>query len=282
MLRKNLSDFLSFAVLVGVVLSLQASAFVPTNFQRIKADRFTMGSPESEKHRNPIEDQIDVIITRPFEIMDTEVTQQQWFDVMKTNPSEFRTPEDCDDHTRVRVNAYAVVDLCPSRPVESVSWNKIQIYIQRLNKGGAYLCDGVPQDPKGCYRLPTEAEWEYAARGGTQTAYSFGNSSSNLQDYAWYEANSEEQTHPVAQKRANPYGLYDMHGNVQEWVQDRYDGRLLPGGRDPLQALSSSSYRGVRGGSWYNKAWGLRSAYRRGVNQDDGYSNIGFRLVRNL
>ena len=281
MLRKSLSDFLSFAVLVGMVLSLQVNAAAPTNFQRIGDGRFTMGSPESERHRSHIEDQIGVIITRPFEIMTKEVTQQQWFDVMKTNPSKFRTQEDCDDHIQVRVNRHAVVDLCPSRPVERVSWNKVQIYIQRLNKGGTWLCDGTPHDPKECYRLPTEAEWEYAARGGTQTAYSFGNSSSGLQDYAWYEANSEEQTHPVGLKKANPYGLHDMHGNVAEWVQDRF-GNFLPGGRDPLQTLRRFVRHGIRGGSWYSKAWGLRSAYRAGSNTDDGYSNIGFRLVRNL
>jgi formylglycine-generating enzyme required for sulfatase activity len=127
------------------------------------------------------------------------------------------------------------------------------------------------------YRLPTEAEWEYAARAGTRTKYSFGNDESVLGDYAWYRANAGGKTHPVGQKKANPWGLYDMHGNVWEWVGEKdywyakdYSGRWL-GWHGGLRV--------VRGGSWSRSARNLRSASREG--REPGYRNLnrGFRLA---
>ena len=246
------------------------------SFQRIEKDSFDMGSPSNEADRDGDEDQKRVTISKSFDIMITEVTQMQWFLVMGDNPSRFKSPENCDNH--VTINGQG---LCPRNPVERVSWNRVQEYIKKLNDShGLSGCEGTPKDSEGCYRLPTEAEWELAARGNTTTAYSFGDESSRLGDYAWYWENSGSKTHPVGLKEANPYGLYDVHGNVWEWVQDKYN-KSLPGGIDPLHT-SSGSYRVFRGGSWNFSALVLRSANRSYGNPGEGYSFVGFRLVRTL
>ena len=242
------------------------------SFKIIKGGNFVMGSPRSEADRYSDEGEVNVTISKSFEIMTKEVTQKQWFKVMGDNPSYFKRRQDCDGH-RV-ING---VELCPNNPVERVSWSDVRRFIGKLNRdGGVSGCRGTPQDNKGCYRLPTEAEWEFAARGETMSAYSFGNDA--IDDYAWYGGNADNQTHPVGKLKPNPYGLFDMHGNVWEWVQDKYRNKL-PGGVDPLPA-SSWSYRVVRGGSWYSNAQNLRSADR--VNVFPGYGSYfgGLRLVR--
>ncbi len=241
-------------------------------FQKISAGSFMMGSPESESNRDSDEDQVQVTISNPFEIMTKEVTQSQWVKVMGSNPSYFKSQKHCDNYD-------SASDMCPNHPVERVSWDDVQEYIGKLNKAlGLSGCDGTPTSSAGCYRLPTEAEWEYSARGGT-TAYSFEDDVSDLRDYAWYSGNSDNQTHQVGLKDPNPKGLYDVHGNVWEWVQDRYT-RNLPGGSDPLN--TSGSNRVFRGGSWGVSAQGLRSALRGYGNPSSGNNGIGFRLVRTL
>ena len=255
---------------------------VALSFQRIEGGSFTMGSPPGEAGRHNDEngkdgEQVEVTISKSFEITTTEVTQSQWFNVMEDNPSHFKRPQDCVDHRAIGKG------LCPNNPVESVSWNDIQRYIKKLNAAnGISGCHGTPEDKSGCYRLPTEAEWEFAARGGATSAYSFseGILGDILGDYAWYSRNSGTQTHPVGKLKPNPYGLFDMHGNVWEWVQDKYH-RQLPGGTDPLHS-SSESVRVIRGGSWYNGAQDLRCAYRSWDLPGYGFSFVGLRLVRTL
>ena len=255
-----------------------ASLFLAT-FIKIPAGSFMMGSPENELGRKNNENgrdgkQVKVTISKSFEMMSTEVTQMQWFSVMGTNPSRF-TKNDCWDYNEE-------LGLCPNNPVERVSWEEVQLFIKRLNSvdGDSKKCEGTPRDHTGCYRLPTDAEWEYAARGKTNTAYFFGHDTLALEHYGWFNENSGRQTQGVGLKRKNPYGLYDMYGNVWEWVQDTYH-KSLQGGTDPLYAIPGL-YHVVRGGSWYNSARNLRSANRYFGGWLYGIDNLGFRLVRTL
>ena len=244
------------------------------SFRRIPKGEFIMGSPLGEEGRYENEAQKPVEISKAFEIMDTEVTQKQWFQVTGKKPSYFKRSGDCDNWDRVNV-------ICPDNPVESVTWYEVQKFIERLNNSmGLRGCKGSPKDPRGCYRLPTEAEWEWAVRAETKTAYFFGNDLSKLGRYAIYYKNSE-RTHKVKGDRfPNQWGLYDVYGNVGEWVQDGYRSEL-PGERDPLVTTSGSNHV-VRGGSWFNSAESLRSAYRFKGYPYRRYLNIGFRLVRTL
>ena len=141
-------------------------------------------------------------------------------------------------------------------------------------------CKGSPKDSSGCYRLPTEAEWEWAVRAETKTAYFFGNDRSKLGRYAIYYKNSRQRTRKVkGDRNPNSWGLYDVYGNVWEWVQDGF--RIeLPGGRDPL--VTNGPSRVVRGGGWNDFEEYLRSAYRYENYPSDRISNFGFRLVRTL
>jgi len=179
-----------------------------------------------------------------------EVTQTQWVKVMGNNPSGFKGD---------------------TRPVEKVSWNDVQKFLQKLND----------QAGKEMYRLPSEAEWEYAARAGTQTVYSFGNDADRLDEYAWYYANSGGKTHSVGQLKPNAWGLYDMHGNVWEWCQDRYDKNYYS--RSPSKnpdGPSSGSNRVGHGGAWSFYARDCRSAFRVSGAPDDRFNDLGFRLLR--
>ena len=162
-----------------------------------------------------------------FKIGKYPVTQSQYQDVMGTNPSYFMNN--------------------PQNPVEQISWEDAQVFCKKLS-----------QITGKTYRLPTEAEWEYACRASTTTCFYFGDDASQLGDYAWYWGNSEGTTHPVGQKKPNAWGLFDMHGNVWEWTEEG----------------------SVRGGSWGNDPNGCRSAIRSNYNRrDDRDLNIGFRVV---
>jgi formylglycine-generating enzyme required for sulfatase activity len=154
------------------------------------------------------------------------------------NPSRF-----VDEGKIYKINGKDIkVDA--NRPVEQVSWEDVQRFIQKLNDS---------QD-KYTYSLPSEAQWEFAARAGNESKFSFGEDESLISEYGWYSGNSGNKTHPVASKKTNAFGLHDVHGNVWEWVQDWY-GNSLPGGVDP-RGPSTGSYRVIRGGSWYKLCGG--------------------------
>ncbi len=219
-------------------------------FVAIPAGSFMMGSPSSEKGRYDNEKQHKVRLTRGLYIQTTEVTQGQWKAVMGNNPSGFKG---CGDNC----------------PVEQVSWDDAREFIRKLNR----------QEGTDKYRLPTEVEWEYAARAGSHSAYSFGNNQGQLSDYAWYLYNSGVKTHAVGQKKPNGWGLYDMHGNVWEWCQDWYGDYPSGSVTDP-RGPSSGSNRVIRGGSWGNNARSGRSANRNRSDPGDWNSGLGFRLAR--
>ena len=152
------------------------------------------------------------------------------------------------------------------RPVEQVSWNDVQEFIKKLNQ----------KEGTNKYRLPSEAEWEYACRAGSKTRFYFGDSNGSLEQYAWYNSNSSSKTHPVAKKKPNAWGLYDMHGNVWEWCQG-WKGDYPSGHVTDPDGPSSGSRRVVRGGSWVSPAGYCRSAFRIRVDPGvwDGF--LGFR-----
>ena len=267
-----------------VPLTSQSRKIPSFQFQRIEKGSFIMGSPKVEKGRWKNEKQKLVKISKSFEIMVTEVTQEQWVLVMGNNPSRFKKARYCPDHELIKIQGRDI-EMCPKHPVERVSWNSVQRYIQKLNAFlGLRGCNGTPHETRGCYRLSTEAEWEYAVRAGTKKAYFFGNDSSVLRKYAWYKKNSGGKTHEVRTRAPNPWGLYDVYGNVWEWMQDGYI-RELPGGKDPLVNFwpLRLAFRVARGGGWNVNARYLRSGNR---DYDFPLSNwdddLGFRLVRTL
>ncbi|TVQ01853.1 MAG: hypothetical protein EA381_04485, partial [Planctomycetaceae bacterium] len=202
---------------------------------------FRMGSPPNEPGRYDDETQVDVRLSRGFWLGQTEVTQGFWQAVMGTRPWSG------ESNVREGINY----------PATYVSWEDAVAFCDRLTSRER----AAGRLPAGwSYRLPTEAEWEYACRAGTSTAYSFGNVEARLGEFAWYSANAGGHTHEVGTKAANPWGLYDCHGNVWEWVQDWFD-RELAGGLDPTGPTTGSN-RVYRGGGWFNSARDVRSASR--------------------
>jgi formylglycine-generating enzyme required for sulfatase activity len=181
-----------------------------------------------------------------------EVTQGQWKKIMGKNPAHFKNcGEDC--------------------PVESISWTDLQSFIAEMNNSG-----------RAKYRLPTEAEWEYAARDGGKMEKWAGTSSENrLGDYAWYGANSGDQPHPVGGKRPNALGFYDLTGNVWEWTNDLYGETFYErSSRDNPTGTEEGEYRVLRGGCWFDRPADIRSSQRFFFAPKSGFRSIGFRLVR--
>ncbi|UJS24068.1 formylglycine-generating enzyme family protein [Thiothrix winogradskyi] len=232
---------------------------VSSRFRWIKPGSFLMGSPISEFGRNIDENQHDVTLTQGFWMADTACTQALWLAVMGSNPSNFSQNL--------------------QNPVDSVSWEDVQVFLQRANNS----------DLGGVLRLPSEAEWEYACRAGTDTPFAFGANITPGEvnyDGNYPYANGIEglycaETRSVKSLRANAWGLYQMHGNVWEWCQDWYGGYPSFPVSNPKGAESGiyGVLRVLRGGSWYNVARHVRSANRRSNPPDIRNSSIGFRLV---
>jgi formylglycine-generating enzyme required for sulfatase activity len=237
---------------LGLPKDLQIDCGCEVNMELvlIPAGAFTMGSPESESERQETEaPRHKVWITKPFYMGRCEVTQGQWQAVMGNNPLEFEGDANL--------------------PVHGVSWDDCQGFCRTLaSTTGKQI------------RLPTEAEWEYACRAGSATAYNYGDAKGNLGGYAWYNNNSHGKTHPVGQKHANAWGLYDMHGNVCEWCEDWFGPDYYS--QSPMEdprGPQSGDYRGQRGGSFSHYADSCRSACRGGAMPDGRFCLYGFRVV---
>jgi cysteine-rich repeat protein len=241
---------------------------VGADYIRIPAGTFTMGSPESEPGRGGDETQREVTLSRPFWLQTYEVTQSEYETAIGTNPSNFaQCGENC--------------------PVENVTWFEAIAYANALSElEGLQSCYSeageVIGDPDGdlyeCagYRLPTESEWEYAARAGTTEAH-YG----DIDSIAWYLGNGGEETHAIGGKRPNAWGLYDMSGNVWEWAGDWYGGSIEYEPRDPV-GPPGGEFRVIRGGSWRVDAPYHRSANTAGGRPDERYTDIGLRLARTI
>ena len=235
-LKRKILHYMEPAVLdLGGGIKL-ATVFIPSG-------RFDMGSPASEIGREFHETQRSITVANPFYLGETEVTQAQWKAIMGTTPwKELRHIKEGDEY-----------------PATQVSWNDAQAFIKALSAKSTLKA-----------RLPTEAEWEYACRAGTTTVFSFGDSERNLSDHAWWggaigggSARNELYAHKVKTKKPNPWGLYDMHGNVHEWCEDRYN----------------ASTRVLRGGGWGLPSKHCRSAARYWGDPDGRANDRGFRVV---
>ena len=271
-MSRQLSVFLSSLLMIGMIqLGCQERAQSPKTITNsigmemvlIKHGKFILRSQKTElgdggKHIEDESLQHEVRISRDFYMGQTEVTQGQWKAIMGTEPWKGK------EHVKEGENY----------PASYVSWFQAGEFCKKLSK---------QEEKQGRkYRLPTEAEWEYACRAGSKTAYSFGESSKSLDNYAWFNGNSNGQTHPVGEKKANVWGLYDMHGNVWEWCGDWHAGdayaRYKTG---DLKPPSTGSSRVVRGGSWLNVSRDrFRGAVRLGSGPTYRGGADGFRVAR--
>ncbi|MBR2720747.1 MAG: formylglycine-generating enzyme family protein, partial [Lentisphaeria bacterium] len=245
---KNMTVTLKKIVFNGIV---NLSDGVTLDMVKIKAETFMMGSPSEEQGRENDEAQHRVTLTRDYWLGKLEVTQAQWQAVMGNNPSYFKGD---------------------SRPVEKVSWNEAKEFCNKLNTiYSGKLPDGYKFD------LPTEAQWEYAARGGNMSRNYKYSGSNNIDEVAWYKNNSGSKTHEVGGKVPNELGLYDMSGNVWEWCSDWY-GSYNGDAVDPV-GPSSGSRRVCHGGGWSYNAISCRSAERSYSDPGNRFNHLGFRLA---
>lgn len=229
-------------------------------FSLIQAGEFLMGDHFGDGNNDelPIH---KVRISKPFYISKFPVTQKNWVDIVKKNPSYFQNND--------------------THPVENVSWKDVQDFIIKLNNIDTTMQNISKQyqlDPKSTrYRLPTEAEWEYVARSGSNTKYYWGN---HFTGECWYDGNSEAKTNPVGLHPPNSWGIFDMIGNVWEWCEDYFDSDYYD--RSPLVDPVNKDYSEFcvfRGGSWGNDPWNLRVSYRVKGNQFERFPAVGFRIV---
>jgi formylglycine-generating enzyme required for sulfatase activity len=244
---------------IGLTALLDGSAMA-----RIQPGEFMMGSANGNADERPVH---KVRIRKGFEMGKYEVTQAQWKAVMAD-------PHKRDDGAKMLSPGGNPLSSDPSRfkgpglPVDNVSWDDIQGFLKRLNA----------RAPKHLYRLPTEAEWEYACRAG-------GSGESSLADMAWFKQNAGAETHLVGTKKPNAWGLFDMHGNVSEWVQDWYSADYYGNSpavdpQGPALTPQTGSYRVYRGSCWYHGSEYVRPAFRSFDFPISRFDSVGFRLVR--
>ncbi len=244
---KNLRSGL--AKIVVEATETQPSSVVPQESELVQRaireiERDMVDIPGGDFMMGEDESSVEVRLSA-FKMSKYQVTQDVYEAITGKNPSKFKGPR---------------------MPVESVSWSDAEVFCGRLSSLTGRI-----------WRLPTEAQWEYACRAGSQTAYCFGDDGAKLEEYAWFEKNSGQSTHPVGGKKPNKFGLYDVHGNVWEWCAD-WHGSSLPGGTDPT-GPSSGSYRVARGGSWFGNAQNCRSANRFIIVPSFRISYFGFRVL---
>jgi len=232
----------------------------------IPAGSFQMGNARGQEDEKPVHTvSLDAFLMDKY-----EVTQAEFDKYQLPNPSHFKGP---------------------TLPVEQVTWVQAAVYCNARSKAEG-LSPCYNEDTAACdfqadgYRLPTEAEWEYACRAGTDSEYSFSSDSRKLGEYGWFADNSNKKTHPVGEKKPNPWGLYDMHGNVAEWCNDIYDKSYYSNSpASNPHGPADGKQNVLRGGAWKSQDEALRSSYRLGENP--GFSDaclardaIGFRCVR--
>ncbi len=226
-------------------------------FVAVPAGSFEMGSPAADPGSFETERPVHTVtFDYSYEIMTTEVTQAMWEELMKgisSDPSWF---------------------LGPDRPVDSILWDKCQLFVDEMNE----------LDPVHAYRLPSEAEWEYACRAGTATRFYWGDDPdySQIWQYAWFSENSGGETHPVGEKMPNPLGLSDMSGNGWEWCLDTWHNSYVGAPTDGSPWIEGSANHLVRGGGWIISGRYCRSAHREYISSGNTYSFLGFRLVRTV
>jgi len=226
-------------------------------FVYIPSGNFLMGSAPDELERHGDEGPVRrVHLTKGFYMGTYEVTQAQWESVMGENPSVFKNFTDASQH-----------------PVDMISWNRAQEFVEKINGLGV-----------GTFRLPTEAEWEYACRAGTETRYYWGTDSTDwkVYDYAWAFSQAEGRSHAVGLKKPNAWALYDMSGNVWEWCSDWRSSAYNPADTLNPTGAETGEKKVYRGGSWFNKPSTLRTANRNGHEPDKVDPNAGLRLVMEL
>jgi len=268
----------------------------------IKGGTFKMGSPESEPDRNADEGPVHDVVVKPFWMSKVEMTWDA-YDVWMSDLDVFYRDVNKVQATKRDELADEFQKSQPTKPYTDMTFGMgKQGYpaICMTQHAARVYCKWLSRKTGRYYRLPTEAEWEYACRAGTTTAYSFGDDPSELEQYAWFADNAGEGYHKVGLKKPNPWGLHDMHGNVAEWVLDQFTPEGYPQDlrkEDPLLVPKTLYPRVVRGGGWDKSAAALRSAAREGSTDDwiaqDPQSpvsiwyltdalHVGFRVVRPL
>lgn len=238
------------SLLGQVMTKSEIGLYVNAQMVRVEGGSFNMGCPWSEgENCEDDERPVQKVTLNAFSISKVEVTQRLWQSVMDNNPSYFPS--------------------CPECPVEQVSFVDVQQFLERLN----HLTGSS-------YRLPTEAEWEFASRGGGKSSGTKFSGSNDVNQVGWFWDNSQNSTHPVGQKGANELGLFDMSGNVWEWCQDWYGTYTSKPQANPVGS-ASGTYRVIRGGAWNYHEGGCRNSCRYSFFPDKRGMSLGFRLAHN-